>query len=311
MEPQKERRYKGKRLRKRRVVFTLLIVAFLAIGAYGFMQYRAGLELASDSKPADPESFVPDEKEGETVNYLLLGIDSRGEEQSRTDTMMLVSWQRKTDEIKLVSFMRDIYAEIPGYQMYKLNTAYFLGGVQLTKDTITSMFDVPIHHYAIIDFKSFESLIDILAPDGIEIDVEKNMSANIGVSLTQGVHQLNGKELLGYARFRMDQEGDFGRVERQQKVIEALKDELLSIDNAKNLPKLVGATQGYVTTDVSSSDQLKTVLTIAMSGGAEISRLTIPADGTYVDKNIPGVGAVLAIDKEANQQLLHDFLQEN
>ena len=311
MEQQKERRYKGKRLRKRRVVLTILILAFLVVGAYFFMQYRSGLELASDSKPADPESFIPDEKDDETVNYLLLGVDSRGEEKSRTDTMMLVSWQKKTDEIKLVSFMRDIYAEIPGYQMYRLNTAYFLGGVQLTKETITSMFDVPIHHYAIIDFKSFESLIDILAPEGIEIDVEKNMSANIDVSLTQGVHQLNGKELLGYARFRMDQEGDFGRVERQQKVIEALKDEVLSINNAKNLPKLVGAIQGYVTTDVSSTEQLKTVLTIAMGGGVEISKLTIPATGTYTDKNIPGVGAVLAIDQEANQQLLQNFLQDN
>lgn len=311
MEQQKERRYKGRRLRKRRVVLTIFVLAFLVIGAYVFTEYRAGLKLASDSKPANPELFVPDEKDDRTVNYLLLGVDSRGEEKSRTDTMMLVSWQKKTDEIKLVSFMRDIYAEIPSYSMYKLNTAYFLGGVQLTKDTITSMFNVPIHHYAIIDFKSFESLIDILAPDGIEIDVEKNMSANIGVSLTQGVHQLNGKELLGYARFRMDQEGDFGRVERQQKVIEALKNEVLSINNVKNLPKLVGAIQGYVTTDVSSAEQLKTLLTIAMGGGVEISKLTIPATGTYTDKNIPGVGAVLAIDQEANQQLLQEFLQEN
>ncbi|MFF5995160.1 LCP family protein [Lysinibacillus sp. KU-BSD001] len=311
MEEQKERRYQKKKLRKGRVLFTVLILALLGIGTYGVMQYRAGLQLAGEANTAAPEPFVPDEKEDETVNYLLLGIDTRGEEKSRTDTMMLVSWQKKTDEIKLVSFMRDIYAEIPGYQMYKLNTAYYLGGVQLTKDTITSMFDVPIHHYAIVDFKNFESLIDILAPDGVEIDVEKNMSANIGVSLTQGVQQLNGQQLLGYARFRMDREGDFGRVERQQKVIEALKNEVLSVGNVKNLPKLVGATQGYITTDVSSSDQLKTVLGVAMSGGVEISKLTIPAEGTFVDRNYSRVGDVLEIDKEANQQILHDFLTSN
>ncbi len=66
-----------------------------------------------------------------------------------------------------------------------------------------------------------------------------------------------------------------------------------------------------MTTDVSSAEQLKTVLTIAMGGGVEISKLTIPATGTYTDKNIPGVGAVLAIDQEANKQLLQDFLQDN
>ena len=311
MEEQRERRYKKKKLRKGRVFIITLLFLTLSIVGYGYSQYQAGLKLAEDAAPVvEIEEFVPDDKDGETVNYLLLGVDSRGEEKSRTDTMMLVSWQKKTDDIKLVSFMRDIYADIPDYGRSRLNTAFYVGGVQLTKDTITEMFDVPIHHYAIIDFKSFESLIDILAPGGVEIDVEKDMSTLIGVSLKQGVHKLNGKELLGYARFRHDAQGDFGRVERQQKVIEALKNELLSLGNSKNLPKLVGAAQGYITTDVSSADQLKTVLSMAV-GGINVSKMTIPAQGTYTDLRVSGLGAVLDIDEEANKQLLHDFLQGN
>lgn len=311
MEEQRERRYKKKKLRKGRVFIITLLLLTVSIVAYGYSQYQAGLKLAEDAAPVvEIEEFVPDDKDGETVNYLLLGVDSRGEEKSRTDTMMLVSWQKKTDDIKLVSFMRDIYADIPDYGRSRLNTAFYVGGVQLTKDTITEMFDVPIHHYAIIDFKSFESLIDILAPGGVEIDVEKDMSTLIGVSLKQGVHKLNGKELLGYARFRHDAQGDFGRVERQQKVIEALKNELLSLGNSKNLPKLVGAAQGYITTDVSSADQLKTVLSMAV-GGINVSKMTIPAQGTYTDLRVSGLGAVLDIDEEANKQLLHDFLQGN
>ncbi|KGR81872.1 LCP family protein [Lysinibacillus odysseyi] len=309
MEDQNQRRYKKRKMRKGRVFLTVLLLLVLAVGFYGYSQYKAGLKLAGDAKPSgEVEDFVPDEKDGETVNYLLLGIDTRGEEQSRSDTMMLVSWQKKTDEIKLVSFMRDIYADIPDYGHYKLNTAYYLGGVQLAKDTITQMFDVPIHHYALIDFKSFESLIDIMAPDGVEMDVEKDMSAHIGVNLTQGQHKLNGQELLGYARFRHDAEGDFGRVARQQKVIEALKNELLSVGNTKNLPKLVGAAQGYVTTDVTSKDQLKTVLSMAVSG-VDVTKMTIPAEGTYSDQRVSGLGLVLAIDQETNKQLLRDFLE--
>ena len=311
MEEQKQRRYKKRKMRKGRVFVTALLLLILAVGFYGYSQFRAGQKLAGDAKPDGAvEDFVPDEKDGETVNYLLLGIDTRGEEHSRSDTMMLVSWQKKTDEIKLVSFMRDIYAEIPDYGNYKLNTAYYLGGVQLAKDTISQMFDVPIHHYALIDFKSFESLIDIMAPDGVDIDVEKDMSAHIGVNLTKGHHKLNGQELLGYARFRHDAEGDFGRVERQQKVIEALKNELLSVSNAKNLPKLVGAAQGYITTDVTSGEQLKTVLSMAV-GGVEVSKMTIPAQGTYTDERVSGLGLVLAIDQEENKQLLRDFLEGN
>ncbi|WP_332645759.1 LCP family protein [Lysinibacillus sp. 54212] len=308
MEEQRMTRYRKKRLRKGRIFFLLLFLLISIIGSYSFIQFRAGAKLAGDSKLPE-EAFTPDKPSDDMENYLILGVDSRGEEKSRTDTMMLLSWQKKTNDMKLVSFMRDIYAEIPGYQSYKLNTAYYLGGVQLTKDTISQMFHVPIHHYAIIDFKQFESLVDILVPNGVEMDVEKDMSENIDVSIKKGKQKLNGQELLGYARFRMDKEGDFGRVNRQQKVIEALKDEVLSLENVKNLPKAIGAAQGYVSTDVGSMDQLKTVLSIAVGGGVNIDKMTIPLEGTYQFQSYSHAGSVLEIDIEKNQQAIHDFLQ--
>ena len=171
--------------------------------------------------------------------------------------MMLVAHNKETNDVKVVSFMRDIFAEIPGYQSYKLNTAYYLGGVDLLADTLRNMFGVEIQHYALVDFSSFEKLVDIAAPNGVEIDVEKDMSENIGVSLTQGEQRLNGKELLGYARFRADNEGDFGRVRRQQQVLAALKEEMISISAIPKFPKLAGAAQGYVQTDMPVLDQVK------------------------------------------------------
>lgn len=149
-----------------------MFVTIVGLLVYSYTQYRSGLNLTNDeSIPA--ADFTPDEKHPTIENYLVLGVDSRGEEKSRSDTMMLLSWNRDTNDMKLVSFMRDIYAEIPGYQSYKLNTAYYLGGVPLIQETLNNMFDIPIHHYALIDFTSFETLIDILAPNGIEMDVEK------------------------------------------------------------------------------------------------------------------------------------------
>lgn len=298
-----------KKLRKGKVIGLTLLVLVLSIFSYVGYQFWAGTQIASDTKSKPPkEAFVSDESHETVENYLILGVDSRGEEKSRTDTMMLLSWNRDTNEMKVVSFMRDIYADIPDYKQYKLNTAYYLGGVQLLKDTLTQMFDLPFHHYALIDFESFESLIDIIAPNGVEIDVEKNMSKNIGVNLVKGKHSLNGKELLGYARYRMDAEGDFGRVARQQKVMEALKDELLSIGAVKNLPKLVGATKGYITTDITNSEQLKTVLSIATGGSVGFEKLTIPVQGTYVGKKYSHAGEVLEINLEKNKQILHEFL---
>ena len=301
--------HKRRKFRTGRFIFTILLILIISLLGYSYWQYKQGQDLATESESKIPlENFAPDEKHATIENYLILGVDTRGEEKSRSDTMMLLSWNRETNDMKLVSFMRDIYAEIPGYQSYKLNTAFYLGGVPLLQNTLNSMFDIPIHHYAMIDFKSFETLIDILAPNGIEIDVDKDMGGLINVELKKGLQRLNGKELLGYARFRSDAEGDFGRVVRQQKVIEALKDELLSPKNMVNMPKFVGAAQGYMTTDMTNKDQLATVLKAVAGGSMNVEKMTIPAEGTYKFGRYQHAGSVLEIDIEQNKQLLHDFL---
>lgn len=303
----RSQRPKKRRLRKGRALFTFLLLYVIVIAGYSIMQYRSGLQLATDTL-VPQEDFSGDEVKDDIENYLLLGIDTRGEEKSRTDTMMVLSWNKKTNDVKLVSFMRDIYADIPGYQSYKLNTAYYLGGVQLLKDTLSNMFGLPIHHYALVDFKNFESLVDILAPNGVEMDVEKDMSEKIGVTLTKGTHNLNGQELLGYARFRHDAEGDFGRVARQQKVIEALKNELLAPQNLLNLPKFIGAAQGYVTTDYSSAGEIQQVLKMVSKGKVSIEKATIPIEGSYDFQNFSHAGSAIVIDEKANKAFLSKFL---
>lgn len=303
----RSQRPRKRRLRKGRAFFTFILLCVIVVAVYSVIQYRSGLELASATKVAQ-EDFTGDKIEGSIENFLLLGIDTRGEERSRTDTMMLLSWNKDTNDIKLVSFMRDIYADIPGYQSYKLNTAYYLDGVQLLKDTLSNMFGLPIHHYALIDFQNFESLVDILAPNGVEIEVEKDMSEKIGVTLTQGLHKLNGKELLGYARFRQDAEGDFGRVARQQKVIEALKNEILKPQNILHLPKFVGAAQGYVTTDFSTAGEMLQVLKLVSKGKVTIEKATVPIEGSYTFQNFSHAGSAIVIDKEMNKDFLSEFL---
>lgn len=309
-----ERRYKPKKkLRKGRVFLTVLLLVGLAIGIYSFLQYREGYQLASETKVKQEIDFKGDAwSKGERENILVLGADSGagGKEKSRTDTMMIISWDKENNDVKVISFMRDIYADIPNYKSYKLNTAYYLDGVPLLQATLQNMFDIPIHHYALIDFRSFESLVDILAPEGITMDVEKNMSEKIGVSLTKGEQQLNGQEILGYARFRADREGDFGRVARQQKVMEALKDEVLSIQNVSNVPKFIGAAEGYIQTDYSRKDKIIRVLDAIVSGKLEMDKLTIPVKGSYYDKNYSHAGDVLVIDKDENKKAIEEFLGE-
>lgn len=309
IEPARTGRRKKKRLRFRGILL-LLFIALLAAGAFMFMQYQSGYKLAEENTEIEPVSFNGDPENAEYTNILVMGVDSRGEEQSRTDTMMLLSHNKETDEVKLVSFMRDIYADIPGYQSYKLNTAYYLGGADLLADTLRSMFGVEIHHYALVDFSNFEQMVDIAAPNGVEIDVEKDMSEKIGVTLKKGVQELNGKELLGYARFRADREGDFGRVRRQQQVLAAMKDELISPSAIPQYPKLAGAVRGYVQTDISTADQVKLAIQLALKGGGDLERLTVPVEGSYGYADYAHAGSVIEIDTEQNKQALAEFLSQ-
>lgn len=307
---QTRRRRRKRRPRVGRILFVIFLFLAVGIGIYTFTQYSSGYKLA-DTEQKEPMEFNGDElKKGDRENILVLGVDSRGEDQARTDTMMIFSWDKENNDVKVISFMRDIYADIPEHESYKLNTAFYLGKVQLLKDTMQGMFDLPIHHYALIDFSSFESLVDIIAPDGVPVNVEKDMSEKIGVTLTKGQQNLNGKELLGYARFRSDAEGDFGRVGRQQLVMEILKDELLSFENVPNLPKFIGATEGYIQTDYSRSDKTKRVLDAVVSGKLEMEKLTIPVEGTYSFKNYSHAGSVIVLDKEMNKTAITEFLEK-
>ncbi|MCA1058613.1 LCP family protein [Rossellomorea aquimaris] len=306
MESRLDRKTKKKK-RGRKVILVLLLLIFSLLG-YAAFQFYSGYKMAGEDQMQEDYKFNGVKDENGKVNILLLGVDSRGEEKSRTDTMMLAQIDPKTNETKLVSFMRDIYAEIPGYKNYKLNTAFYLGGPELLRKTIKQNFDLDIQYFMIVDFKGFEQSVDILAPEGIEMDVEKAMSANIGVSLEPGVQNLNGKELLGYARFRHDEQGDFGRVERQQKVIAALKDEVLSIGGVTKLPKMAGSIQPYIQTNMSKLDQISIAKDILLSNSSDMDKLTIPVEGSYGFGSYSGVGSVLEIDFEENIQALKDFL---
>ncbi|MBM7584081.1 LCP family protein required for cell wall assembly [Bacillus pakistanensis] len=301
--------HKNKKKKRGRKLFLFLLVLLLIITGYTVFQYYQGLQMADAGDKKENYEFNGDTDENGRVNILLMGVDSRSEEKSRTDTMMIAQIDPKTNETKLVSLMRDIYVEIPGYQNYKLNTAFYLGGPELLRKTIKQNFGVEIQHYMLVDFKGFEKTVDILAPNGIKIDVEKAMSENIGVQLEQGTQRLNGKELLGYARFRADREGDFGRVERQQKVISAVKEEALSLDSLTKLPKMIGATQPYIETNMGKFDQLGLIKDVLLDSN-NIKKLTIPVEGSYTNGYYEHAGSVIEINFAQNSEELQKFLNE-
>ncbi|MGE6256518.1 LCP family protein [Heyndrickxia sporothermodurans] len=301
---------KKRKVRKRRVFLFIVLILILGAAGYTVSQYYQGKREAGKGLDKTKNiEFHGKKDENGRINFLLLGIDKRkNETKSHTDTIMVAQYDPKNNKVKLISLMRDMFVEIPGYKKWKINTAYFLEGPELLRKTIQQNFGLDVQYYVMVDFKGFEKIVDTLAPDGIEIDVEKKMSKNIGVTLEPGVQHLNGKELLGYARFRHDAEGDFGRVARQQKVINALKSEVLSVNGITKAPKLFGTIQPFIQTNIGTGDSIALITKVLLNNPDKIETLTVPVKGSYTNGYSDYAGAVLEIDQEKNRQAIDAFL---
>ncbi|MCQ6282391.1 LCP family protein [Bacillus sp. EB600] len=296
-----------------RVFGALLLLSIFIIGLVNVFQYIGGTvkSLNQPLKKAEGKySFQGEKNKLDTVNVLLLGSDSRGEKQARTDTIMVAHYDHQTHKIKLISLMRDMYVSVPGHGHQKLNAAFSFGGPELLRETIKVNFGLDIHYYMIVDFKGFEKAVDLLVPNGIEVDVPHEMSYGIDMTLKKGKQQLHGKELLGYVRFRHDRLSDFGRVQRQQEVISKLKEEALSLHNVVKFPELLGLLHTYVETNMDTSTLLTIGKDILTKKSGEIETLRIPEDGSFQNKRYDGLGEVLGVDFQQNKEALKNFLRE-
>lgn len=241
---------------------------------------------------------------------MLIGSDTRGEEKGLSDSLMIAHYNEKTNRVKIASIMRDIYVDIPSHEKQKVNAAFAFGGPELVRKTIKQNFDVDIHYYAVVDFQGFSKIVDAVAPVGIEVDIPYEMSHGIGMTLEPGVQTLHGEQLLGYVRFRHDSLSDFGRVDRQQEVLSKLKEQIVSMNNLVNLPKILGLTDPYIETNVRN----RTLFTIGkglLAGKSEqVETLRIPVTDSFADERV-AVGQVLAIDFDENKKALHQFLSSS
>ncbi|MDU9291741.1 LCP family protein [Staphylococcus coagulans] len=305
-----------KRKKKRKIPkWPLFILAFIillfAFVMYCVSSYKSGLEVAKKHNQAPKiHKFNGAIKNDGKATVLILGADREDGGVSRTDSIMVAQYDYIKKDMKIVSVMRDIYADIPGYNSYKINTAYSLGGPELLRKTLKSNLGIEPEYYATLDFNGFEAMIDELEPKGVPIHVEKDMSAKIGVSLKKGYHRLNGKELLGYARFRNDPEGDFGRVRRQQQVMSALKQQLVQPSSIMKAPKLAGIMRGYVGTNMPDSAIYQTGFSFIVRGDKDIKTLSVPVKGSYENITTNDGGSALGIDKAENKKRIQAFLND-
>lgn len=245
------------------------------------------------------------------INILLIGQDAReGETQSRSDSMILCTFNRNTKQITLTSFLRDLYVKIPGYHDNRINAAYSFGGTALLNKTLEENFDLHIDGNVEVDFTHFSGIVDMLG--GVEIELRQD-EANVinqetGSSLSAGKQRLDGFQALTYSRIRvLDADGDFSRTNRQRKVMLALVDAYKDTSVSQLLPT-IGQILPMITTDLNHGQILLCALELLPHlSDAEIVSQRIPADGTYSDRNIDGM-SVLVADMEQAKGLLRQSL---
>lgn len=251
----------------------------------------------------------------DVINILLIGRDSRGTERGRSDSMIVVSLNRSTKQISMVSLMRDSYVQIPGYSNNKLNTAFNNGGYELLDETIEKNFGITIDYNVGVNFDGFEQVVDQLG--GIEVELtqaECNYLMNdIYIDsgwLSPGVNLLDGETALCYARARYVSTGtesnDFGRTYRQRVVLTTVYREMMK-KPLTEIWSILDSIMDCIETDMSNADIISIGTEFYNMGIGDLQNYRLPQDGEYSDEKINGM-AVLVLDWEAARRHLQEWL---
>lgn len=266
----------------------------------------------------------------DVTNLLLLGLDGRTSYKgSRSDTMMIVSINSKDKTIKLISLLRDTLVTIPGRDRNgdglddyaKLNAAFAYGGFDLLSKTIEQNFRLKIDKYIGVNFVTFPIAVDALG--GIEIymtaaeagqvcqagqEKERGESGFRAIGNTAQVYSLNGYQALQYARIRKI-DSDFGRTNRQRKVIEQLMIKAKAM-NIGTLNSILRQVLPEVLTNMSADELMGYAMNVGTYANYTIdTSYHLPEDGGYQNKSVSGVGATLQLlDPPEAVRNLHQWI---
>jgi polyisoprenyl-teichoic acid--peptidoglycan teichoic acid transferase len=244
------------------------------------------------------------------VSLLVLGNDARPDElrrgeRGRTDTVLMVVADRSPAGIALISLPRDLWVAIPGYGEERVNAAYRIGGAEAAKRAVGEVLGVRVDRYVLIGLQGLRDVVD--AAGGVQIDVELPIHddayptddyGTIVVDIPAGRQHMDGETALRYARTRQ-QDNDFGRIARQQRVVVALRDALLQPMNWWRLPAVIGAARRATQTDLGPLD-LVALATVMLGSPGQPDRLTV--DLSLVDELAGTDGAYLLRPKPALRQ---------
>ena len=239
-------------------------------------------------------------KDPNIENILVIGTDSRDvtRERGRSDAMIVVSYNKKTGAVKMVSILRDSLVPIEGRGWNRINAAYSFDGIGLAVNTVNQLFDLDIQRFVVIDFNGVTDFIDKVGGITIsltqkEVDYMTNYS-NGHVQYNVGPNKFNGDRALVYMRIRKI-DSDFKRTERQRKVIETVAEKIIKEKSLSEIYELTDFAFGLIKTNISLTEltsMVTSVATNAMSSGLNMESQHIPYSDAYTYKYYNGMAIV-------------------
>ncbi|MBQ1509604.1 MAG: LCP family protein [Selenomonadaceae bacterium] len=253
----------------------------------------AGAMFASSSlldKPKEQNTLKKEElltaKDKATI--MIMGVDEREDDVGRSDTLMIATIDPDLEKAALLSIPRDTRVKIQKHGYDKINAAFAYGGEKLTQQTVEDFLGTNIDYYIIINTRSFVKIIDALG--GIDINVEKRMyyedpwddDGGLLIDLKPGLQHMDGKTAVTYVRYR-DEEGDIGRIERQQKFMKACMEQLTSPSILPKLPTIIQEVMDSVKTNLSMRQLLEFAGTLKSAQKYGLRTEMVPGRPLYIE----------------------------
>lgn len=300
------------------IIITVSVVVYSVLGKLNHVEIKKTNEALGISKEDEPSNqkltILPKAKErDDIVNIVLFGLDrKKSSTYSRSDTMMILTIDFKNKKVKLTSLMRDMYVDIEGHGKTKLNHAYAYGGAPLAIKTINQNFGTNIRDYAMVNFLTFEKIIDVFG--GVIIDIKQeeipyvNKNINcIEENITQAGEQLlTGNQAVSYARIRYLGNGDFDRTKRQRKVLSVIMDKAKE-KGITAVPDLVSEVLPLIETSMDKKTILNLAIDYFKADVMTFEQERFPVDGYYWNDMTYGI-YYLKFDTDMTKQQLKDYV---
>lgn len=251
------------------------------------------------------------------VNILVMGvdrvpdapIDSPAGLNGRSDTLLLVRLDPKDNSVKMLSIPRDTHVDNPFLSIDKINQANVDGGAALAAEVVSDTLDgVKIDRYVRVTTEAFRQLVDLV--DGVEVFVPKEMhykdvTQGLEIDLEPGLQTLNGEQAEQFARFRQDENGDIGRVQRQQLLLKSLRQRLINPGILPRLPQIISVMQNYVDTNINWEEMLALANFGLNLEQTEIKMVMLP--GRFSETGELGARSYWVVDEEKRDRVMQNY----